>query len=141
MYAVPTNVCRALYVTPFDGQEAVLTATGGGDGGGGGRGGGDGGSGGGDAAVPGAGGAAPKPVPVSVQPLVDTPFDRLASCARLSATEYTCRSANKTVLLAVNMPEYGLSRLKAVMGESNADVSSDAHASALGVDTVPGGHG
>ena len=83
MYEVLANVCCALYVTPLAAHVAVLTEIGGGDGNGGGGSGGDGG----EAAVPGAGGAAPKPVPVTVQPLVLTPFDRLAICVRLSATE------------------------------------------------------
>ena len=78
-----TKVCSVLYATPLAGHAAVPTAIGGGDGIGGGGSGGDGG----DEMLPGAGGAAPNPVPVTVQPLVDTPFDRLASCVRLSATE------------------------------------------------------
>jgi hypothetical protein len=105
---VLAKVCWRLYVTPFDAQAAVPTEIGGGDGIGGGSGGGDGGN----NTIAGAGGAGPNPTPVTVHPLVVVPFDRLASCAALSATPYTCRSANNIVLLVINKPAVGGQRIR-----------------------------
>ena len=106
---------------------------------GGGSGGGNGGSGGGSgggSAVPGAGGAWPNPTPVTVHPFVVTPFDRLASCAALSATPYTCRSANSMVLLVLNVLAVGVNTFRSVIGDASIVASRAAHAVEFGVVTV-----
>jgi hypothetical protein len=106
----PPRVAVAVTVYAKSSETAIGGYGGGGAGAplGGGCGGGKGGGDGGDAdTIPGAGGAGPNPTPVTVHPFVVTPFARLASCAALSATPYTCRSANNTVLLVMYMPVGG----------------------------------